>query len=311
MKPDQSGHPGKLTDNDLDQLLAAANEELLAHVKAVADPTSTLVAIMARTAAATTAGSAISTTGSIGTHQTPAAPTANRLTAAVRPSKQEMYDGELTDLYRKYAVRVQGFLIRTGCDHDLAEEITDDAFLAARARWEDLRTLAGPETYVFKVARNESIKRRRLALRRAEAPYGTELENLDGLVEPRQRGAAAAAPAPSRPVDETVGIALQARAWLERFAAQQGHLRAAVPARSNEPDRYRALIYDAAEQVLRDGINGEPSDADSNAAFRAAYPEYFSQPGASPDLCHQRFRRAREDVKALLQGVVRRDELQP
>ena len=53
------------------------------------------------------------------------------------------------------------------------------------------------------------------------------------------------------------------------------------------------MIYDSAEQVLRDGINGEPSDADSNDAFRAAYPEYFAQPGASANLLHQRFRRAR------------------
>jgi polyhydroxyalkanoate synthesis regulator phasin len=50
MTPDQGGHPGELTDNDLDQLLASANEELLAHIKTAADPTSTLVAIMARTA---------------------------------------------------------------------------------------------------------------------------------------------------------------------------------------------------------------------------------------------------------------------
>jgi len=72
---------------------------------------------------------------------------------------------------------------------------------------------------------------------------------------------------------------------------------------------YRAVICDAAGQVLRDGINAEPNDADSNDAFRAAFPEYFAQPGASANLLHQRFRRAREDVKALLQAVVNRDEL--
>ena len=45
-----SGRPGDLTDGDLDQFLAAANGELLAHIKAVSDPTSALAAIMARTA---------------------------------------------------------------------------------------------------------------------------------------------------------------------------------------------------------------------------------------------------------------------
>ena len=93
--------------------------------------------------------------------------------------------------------------------------------------------------------------------------------------------------------------------WLDRLHAQRACLKAAVPARSDDPVLYRALIYTSAEGVLRDGINAEPSDADSNDAFRAAYPEYFAQPGASANLLHQRFRRAREDVKALLQAVVR------
>lgn len=82
-----------------------------------------------------------------------------------------------------------------------------------------------------------------------------------------------------------------------------------IPARSEDPRRYRIVIYHAAEQVLLDGLNGEASDADSNEAFRAAYPGYFAQPGASANLLHQRFRRAREDVKALLQEVVDRGEL--
>ena len=82
-----------------------------------------------------------------------------------------------------------------------------------------------------------------------------------------------------------------------------------MPTRSGNPALYRAAICTSAEGVLRDGINAEPSDADSNDAFRAAYPAYFAQPGASANLLHQRFRRAREDVKALLKAVVRRDEL--
>ena len=120
----------------------------------------------------------------------------------------------------------------------------------------------------------------------------------------------------SRAIDETVstalqavGTALQTHAWLERFAAQHDYLRAAVPGRSDQPDRYRAVIVAAAEQVLRDGINAEPSDADTNDAFRAAYPEYFDQPGGAPNRHHQRFRRAHEDVKTVLRAVVRRDEL--
>ena len=47
----------------------------------------------------------------------------------------------------------------------------------------------------------------------------------------------------------------------------------------------------------------EPSEADINGAFRVLYPEYFAQSGASANACHQRFVRARADVRALLQAV--------
>jgi hypothetical protein len=102
---------------------------------------------------------------------------------------------------------------------------------------------------------------------------------------------------------------VQAQVWLDRFTSQRESLRDSAPARSDAPARYRVVICDAAEQVLRDGINGEPSDADTNPVLLAAYPEYFGQPDAPPNTLHQRFRRAREDVKALLQRVVNRDEL--
>jgi hypothetical protein len=43
---DDTGRPGELTDAQLDHLLGATSEELLAHVHATADPTRTLTAIM-------------------------------------------------------------------------------------------------------------------------------------------------------------------------------------------------------------------------------------------------------------------------
>lgn len=76
-------------------------------------------------------------------------------------SIEEEYDDQATALYRKYAGRVQGFLISMGCDRGLAEEITDDAFLAARRRWARVRSLDEPEGYVFKIARNERSKRQK------------------------------------------------------------------------------------------------------------------------------------------------------
>jgi RNA polymerase sigma factor (sigma-70 family) len=76
-------------------------------------------------------------------------------------SLQEEYDDEVTVLYLKCAGRVLGFLISMGCDRGLAEEITDDAFLAARRRWERVRTFDEPEGYVFKIARNERSRRQK------------------------------------------------------------------------------------------------------------------------------------------------------
>ena len=79
---------------------------------------------------------------------------------------------------------------------------------------------------------------------------------------------------------------------------------AALPRRSDDPDRYRAVIYTAAEQILRDAITGEASEADANDAFRASYAEYFDQPGTPLNTRHQRFRRARMDVRELLRTIV-------
>jgi RNA polymerase sigma factor (sigma-70 family) len=86
----------------------------------------------------------------------------------VAMSLEEEYDDQATVLYRKYAGRVQGFLISIGCDRGLAEEITDDAFLAARRRWAHVRNLDEPEGYVFKIARNERSKRQKEHDRRAK-----------------------------------------------------------------------------------------------------------------------------------------------
>ena len=69
------------------------------------------------------------------------------------------------------------------------------------------------------------------------------------------------------------------------------------------------MIYAVAEQILRAEISDDASEADMNDAFRASYPEYFQQPGTAPNARDQRFRRGRMDVRALLQRVVRHNEL--
>jgi Sigma-70 region 2 len=97
---------------------------------------------------------------------------------------------------------------------------------------------------------------------------------------------------------------VQADSWHKRLIRGRDALMRAVPARSEDPAHYRAVIYAAAEQILRDGVTGEASEADANDALRRAYPEYFDQLGAATATLHQRFRRARLDVRGLLQAVV-------
>ena len=95
------------------------------------------------------------------------------------------------------------------------------------------------------------------------------------MEKPDQHGALVCGPAPARPVADTACTSVQAESWLGRLHAQ----RACLKAGGGAPDDtvlYRALIYTSAEGVLRDGINAEPSDANSNDAFRVAYPEYLA-----------------------------------
>jgi DNA-directed RNA polymerase specialized sigma24 family protein len=98
---------------------------------------------------------------------------------------------------------------------------------------------------------------------------------------------------------------VQAWSWHKRLVGARDQLMGTVSARSDDHDRYRTVIFAAAEQILLDGISGEQSEADTSDAFIASYPEYFDQPGASRDACHQRLGRARADVRKLLRAVVR------
>ncbi len=185
--------------------------------------------------------------------------------------------------------QVRGFARRLVGDLGLVEDVNQMVCCRLLAlkhpeRIENLRA------YYFRVLRNEATK---LYVLRRETPFE---EGTDARV-------------PAQLVDEKVCNSLHAQIWLDRLADWRDHLLAAIPARSADPALYRAVIYNTADQVLRDSINGEPCDFDSNDALCAAYPEYFAQVSASADLLHQRFRRARLDVRALLQKIVNRDEL--
>ena len=69
------------------------------------------------------------------------------------------------------------------------------------------------------------------------------------------------------------------------------------------------MIVTVAEQVLRAIMVEDISDTDYNTALRAAYPEWFAEPGYPQNTYHQRFSRARADVRALLRTIINPDDL--
>jgi RNA polymerase sigma factor (sigma-70 family) len=64
----------------------------------------------------------------------------------------ELFDKEVAALYERSAGAVRRYVCSLGADHQTAENITQDAFLATRQYWHNARDHAEP--YLFTVARN-------------------------------------------------------------------------------------------------------------------------------------------------------------
>lgn len=110
---------------------------------------------------------------------------------------------------------------------------------------------------------------------------------------------------------EGVVARLMAQTWLARLESRRESLSAAIPGRSADPGQYRTVIMTVARSMLQVLACGEVCEHDSRPALRAAYPAYFDEPGQGRNSCHQRFSRARADLRTLLKEVVARDELLP
>jgi len=124
---------------------------------------------------------------------------------------------------------------------------------------------------------------------------------IDDLEHTEERQSGGARPGALTEFEEAACSAVQAWGTRRRLLAARERLLASVPGRSTDGPRYRALVYGVADEVLGDLERGEPSEADSNEGLSAAYPEYFDQPGISRACHDQRLKRARDDVRALLQ----------
>jgi len=188
-------------------------------------------------------------------------------------------------------------------DRDLAEDALQEAFYAV-ARVKEPQRIQDLRAFFC------TVLIRKIYHLRGETARDFP-QDPQSLTETGRHGILLGSSAPSRPFDEAVAGRLIAQTWIERFSRHRERLRDAVPGRSSEPGRYRELIVAVAEAWLMAATDAEVTWPDSNEALQAAYPEWFSQPDGPANNCHQRFRRARSDIQALLKVVVNREELQP
>lgn len=197
---------------------------------------------------------------------------------------------------------VRSLALRRARDPELAEDALQTAYCAV-ARVTNPAAIRDLRAYFCRVLLRE--------IHRLRGQLGaTLMEDFTSVADAYQGRSGGNLPA-RRPVAETVCTYLLAEAWLEPFAARRRELADRVPGRSPDPRRYREVIVDVAERVLCRIITEEVSNADCNAALSTAYPEWFGEPGCAENTRDQRFRRAREDVRALLQTIIDRKDLDP
>jgi hypothetical protein len=192
----------------------------------------------------------------------------------------------------------------------------------ARARAGDLELAedALQETY-YAVARMENPERiidlrayySRVLLRnihRLRSQLGAILIDDFGVVaDTCQRKPGGEPPPP--PFAEAVHTNMMGDNWRERLAMKHVALANNVPGRSPDPDRYRNAIATVSKEMLYAILAGDFREADLNLALRAAYPEWFAGRSVGASNTHQRFTRARADIRDLLKTVISLDEVRP
>jgi DNA-directed RNA polymerase specialized sigma24 family protein len=133
-----------------------------------------------------------------------------------------------------------------------------------------------------------------------------------GLVSDRTqvRTSPAAAPVPASVADEA-HLRVLAETVLNRFERERtrNQLLDLVPARSEDPHRYRNAVASAAKAIFKLLLDGYVTAADWNVILKAAYPQWCDEPGLARGAIDQRLSRARRDVQSLLRSVLPRDQL--
>lgn len=182
---------------------------------------------------------------------------------------------------------------------EIAEDALQEAYYAI-ARYGDPDKIEDLRRYFCRVLKNEIYRLLR-------QPTPTLVDNFENVADACQ-GNAGGRP-PPEPFDQTLCTQLLARTWLSFLAAHRAYFAREMPGRSPDPSRYRALIVALAERILVASLTGDISDADSNSALQAEYPEWFAEDGCETANAHQRFKRARDDVHGLLRRIISRADL--
>lgn len=204
-------------------------------------------------------------------------------------------DGGIARLARRYA----------DGDHELAEDALQETCWAI-LRVKDPRRIDNLEAY-FRTVLKRTVAGQREHIRRTPVPVG----NTETLTAELDHRAVTPDPEPHRPVEAQAVSNVLAAAWLARLRRGREQLRALLPDSSADPDRYRDVVMAQSEEILRSAVAGSVSWADCNEALRAAYPEWFAEPGCKQNTMDRRLSRARDDVRAVLKAVVGPSELRP
>jgi len=194
--------------------------------------------------------------------------------------------------------------VRRAGSHELAEDALQETVraIAGRKSLEAIENLAG-FFYVSLIREIDHQLGRPTAI-----PVGGDI----GLIsdQAQVRTSPAAAPV-SASVEDEAHLRVLAETVLNRFERERtrNQLLDLVPARSEDPRRYRNAVASAAKAIFELLLDGYVTTADWNAILKAAYPAWCDEPGLARAAVDQRLSRARHDVQALFQSILTRDQL--
>lgn len=193
--------------------------------------------------------------------------------------------------------------VRRAGSRELAEDALQETVraIAGRKSPEAIKNLAG-FFYVSLIREIDHQLGRPTAI-----PVGDDIDLISDRAQVRTSPAAAPVPAS---VEDEAHLWVLAETVLNRFERERtrNQLLDLVPARSEDPRRYRNAVASAAKVIFKLLLDGYVTAADWNVILKAAYPQWCDEPGLARDAIDQRLSRARRDVQYLLQ-LITRDQL--